>query len=99
MRLNTAHFPPELTLRDLHLSAGDYVFASRYGDVRVKYCGTSWIVVWRDAVGVARQVVKTTDADAYRCARRLQEFGVLPVERKERRTIRGLQAIELGKVG
>lgn len=95
MRLNTAAYPPELTLRELHLAAGDFVLASRFGDVTVKLIADAWLVLWRDDKGVAQQLVRTTDAEAFRAAAFLAAHGTLPVSARSSRvkTLSGLTAV------
>ena len=96
MKLNTESYPPSLTLRDLHLERGDYVLASRWGDVVVKFLGSAWLVVFRDACGVACEHLSTKDADAFYIARFVAEWGALPVNTLKSRkpTLRGLQPVK-----
>lgn len=92
MQLNAANFPRSATLAEIHLAAGDYVLSSALvGDVIVKFAGASFLVLWNDEHG-PQQLMRMSDADAWRAARFVSEFGVAPIERK-RPTLRGLQPV------
>lgn len=91
-------FPPDRTLRDMHIARGDALFAAGpHGcDTLLKYLGDSWAIIWRDDRGVACQHIVTNDAAAGRVALFVREHGCLPpsARRSRRPTLRGLACVE-----
>jgi hypothetical protein len=97
MRLNNS---PQ-TLADFHTRKGDTIFSLGATEVSVRFTGTLFLVLYVDVDGGVQSLMRTKDADAWRLAIFISRHGVLPpsAQRKQAITRRGMQAIELGKVG
>ncbi len=96
MRLNDS----PRTLADFHTRKGDTIFSLGACETTVRFAGTAFLIIYADVDGGVQSLMRTKDADAWRLAIFISRHGCLPPSaRKERKTLTGLQAIELGKVG
>lgn len=99
MRLNTLRdMPTDATLGDLLKARGDLILSLGAKEVLRRFRGNTFEIIWRGDDGEFCMQLRENEVEAFRLAKFVSKHGVLPPSaRRERKTLRGLVAIDLGK--